>query len=412
MKMLPIFCMSIFFSILSVQAMEKESDSLVEKLTEIYPHCFEQEEDIVILIEKGIAQGYIDVNDLEIAQRQRRELTGIVGPLTSLVELVLKLEELVQQETSSESEDLGALLLAEKHKDAFLITQLPEESFLIANQSLANSIKILMKLSMLSKDFNNEWTTEKIGALCKNYSDDNRCEMIGWLFAYRIRPCLYKPLAILLHAGLGKYTDEYSEFVLEKVTGKAGFLPVVQLLFKNKANPNVKIDDNNYPLVFKVKTVEEAQLFVDNGVNLHEISTYYQSNWRINVLWCTVQEGYPSELMKFYLDQKVNPRNVNHRGQCLLHELVNLFCLAKDMDDYFKKFELLLDAIPDMINLCGQCQTPTGWLMQVAKEDGEEGYKRHSKETYEKFIALFRNHGGRTQIELQPWYREGVNNKI
>lgn len=401
--------MFVLFTTLSVQNMEKESDlSTIEKLIEISPPCFEQEEDVVLSIEKSIAQGHIDVNDLEIVRRQKKEQEIIVRGLTPLVELVVKLEEFIQQETLSESEDLGTLSLAEKYKDAYLITQLPEESLLIANQSLVNSIKILMKLRMLNKDLNQAWTVEKIGTLCKNYSDDDKDEMLGKLFAYRdFKPTVYMPLAILFSLGFGTHIGEINDFVLEKVVGKAGFLPVLQLLFKNKANPNLKI--YNAPLFFKLKTVEEAQVFVENNVDFNPIFAYYQSNWGVNVLWCTVLEEYPLELMKFYLDHEVDPKVLNHRGECLLHELADKFCLIKDMDDYFKKFELLLDAIPDMINLLSlNHQTPTGELMRIAQQDCENGYTLHCKEMYDKFIALFRERGGRTFTELQPWYKEGM----
>lgn len=292
-------------------------------------------------------------------------------------------------------------------KERCLLDQLPEESLLIANQSLVNSIKILMKLSMLNKDLNQAWTVEKIGTLCKNYSNDDKDEMLGKLLSYRsFKPNVYMPLAILFSVGFGTHIDETNDFVLRKVVGASGFTPIIQLLFKNKANPNIK--KNRYPLFFMVKTIEEAQLFFNNKVDLHATGNY-MGPYETNVLWCTVQEEYPSELMKFYLDQKVDPKNLNHRGECLLHELVDKFCLIKDMDDYFKKFELLLDVIPDMINLLSlNHQTPTGELMGIAQQDCENGYTLHSKEMYDKFIALFRERGGRTMLELQPWYKEGM----
>ena len=91
------------------------------------------------------------------------------------------------------------------------------------------------------------------------------------------------------------------------------------MLLKNKVNLNIQTS-SGWPLLFNVNTVEEAQLFVDNDVDLHVVSGYYarMSNFKTNVLWGTVLEGYSSELMKFYLDHHVDARNLNHRGECLL----------------------------------------------------------------------------------------------
>jgi hypothetical protein len=112
-------------------------------------------------------------------------------------------------------ENQKQLTLAEEYSDACLLAEL-----LIESQSLKDSIKILMKLSVLCKDFNRVLTIEKIGSLCKKYSEDDRADMICGLFARNIRPCLYMPLSIAIHVGFGKEKDEINEYLLQKLVGR------------------------------------------------------------------------------------------------------------------------------------------------------------------------------------------------
>lgn len=294
---------------------------------------------------------------------------------------------------------MEALLQAEKYDAACLLTRLPDE-LLIETQSLKNSIKILMKLSTLCKDFNHIWTFEKIGNLCKKYSDDDKTEVAEYMVCFGYREKLCMPISILICAGLDVDLEFHPYPLLELFACRTNDVQLVELLFKHKANPNIKCKTKDDPVFFGITTVEMAQLFVDNGVDLQAISDNFRAP---NILWKTIQgDYYSSELMKFYLDHHADVAKLNHRGECLLHALAVYFWkVTYYVGDYLKKCELLLDAISDMINLMN-CYgiTPTDLWMD------EFNIPRPNSE---RCIALFRKRGGLTQQEL--WDKKRAEEK-
>lgn len=127
-----------------------------------------------------------------------------------------------------------------------------------------------------------------------------------------------------------------------------------------------------------------------------ELASFEYKN---SVLWRDLKGGYSSSRLVYgltYDDATVLSRH----GSCLLHGLVwENWSGIYDVADFLKKGELLLHAIPGMVNaLNNNRQTPSDaayiCLEKVTSMNGETVC------AFKKLISLYRSHGGKTAQEL------------
>lgn len=170
-------------------------------------------------------------------------------------------------------------------------------------ESLKKSIKNYMRLRGVCKGFNELLTEQVIGDQCKDYTQDDKNKVLetvlkSWT-SYKT-----KRLAALtlVYAGADPNIKIGWSCKSEYLLGEAvdnNDEQMVEALFKHKVHVNV-ISHALY------KTKEMARMFINNGVDVHVPVDGYP-----NVLWHVVHDDYSSDLMKFYLEQGVDPKKLS-----------------------------------------------------------------------------------------------------
>jgi len=262
---------------------------------------------------------------------------------------------------------------------------------------LTNSIKIFMKLSTVCKKLNTSLTFETIGKSCQNYPQDEKNQTLNLISNYSLDQRRL-PVLILVCAGADTKEQDYAKFLLEGAV-HTNDLKMVEILFKHHANPNEIVYGT--PVLMRVKTRAIAQEFIDNDVDL-QLSIEGK-----NILWYTTKNEYTSDLMAFYIKHQVDAEKLSKDKSCLLHELAGSKNTPyhdyqkidnykiDDVDDFLKKAQLLLSAIPTMINQVNERnETP----LQVAYHSWFDAHKDGTPEAFEKLMKLFARYGGVRQI--------------
>ncbi len=303
---------------------------------------------------------------------------------------------------------------AKEYDDSYSLNSLPNEILiniffqtLVADEeqtdSFENNIKNFVQLNSVCKKFNsaltfnNVLTVETIRDFCKNcdqYEKDQvLCNLIEPICsvnynAYRL------PLLLLIYAGADVNIKRCSDPLLSKVV-RYNDVQMANILFKHHAESNVI--PHGTPTFFFAKTVAMAQVFINNGANVHKTIRD-----KTNVLWHTYDLAYPADLMEFYLGHNVDAKNACADKSCLLHGLAlqnyneNVHNLDTFTDSLLKKAGLLLDVIPDMINTLNQARkTPLDFAQQSLKYAQNHG-PSEVVIAFEKLIALFRERGAFT----------------
>ena len=266
-------------------------------------------------------------------------------------------------------------------------------------KSLENSIKNYMKLRRVCKRFNTVLTFEVIGNFCHNYTPQIKSQTFRKLIKPTYGPydtIKHLPALIVLCAGIDiNPQTELNSLLLDAV--RANDIHVATTLFKHHANPNAQND--SCPVFFQAKTVEIAQIFICNKVDVHMISSWPMTN----VLWEITKNEYPSELLELYLAHQVDAKKLRpFDDACVLHAFADqiLSKIIKNIDDFLKKGQLLLDAIPDMVNALNKDgQTP----LDIAQKSLYEAKKsKHgTPHAFEQLIILFRKYGCLTAQEFE-----------
>lgn len=294
-----------------------------------------------------------------------------------------------------------------------LLTKLPRETLInifshciVQSEdqvkSLEKSIKTFMKLSITCKFFNQLLTFETIGNFCKSYTLYVKSTALHSLMQHmsdKTYTIQRLPALILVCAGAYPNIEAYLGHPLIRDAVQHNDTQLVTTLFKHHVDPNMKLrrltnSTSVIPIFFYAKTVEMAQLFIDNGADVHMT----RSNPAGNVLWHIVDEDeYSTELVEFYLKLHVD---VHERhpwdNSCLLHAFMNQL-KVNNSDDYYRKGTLLLDAMSDIVNqLNNDNQTPLDILYQQLDDD--ELYE--AMLTHIPFYASFRERGGLRAQEL------------
>lgn len=310
--------------------------------------------------------------------------------------------------------------------------------------ALEDTMNDFIQLSSICKNFKNLLTIKTIGGLCKHYElvhknraiknllkkfitsdkyefyghygDDRfipRRDMYDTYSCYNENRRLFALILICAGADPDIVYTEISEkksdhgrsvyinspSLLECATRQSD-TQLVKILFEHHADPNENklieyLDYMNMkpiqPVFFHAKTTEIAQIFIDNLVYLHTVD----SDSIPNVLWKTIENDYPSSLMKLYLDYHVNATRLDSDGNCLLHRLACPLEPITNIDNFLQKCELLLTAIAnEMINtLSKHKETPLDWAKRSFKEVKEKKAMPEKIKAFKTLIKVFKKRG-------------------
>jgi ankyrin repeat protein len=211
-------------------------------------------------------------------------------------------------------------------------------------ETLKNSIKNFTKIRIVCKRFSDLLTIQVMGSFCKHYTDIDKKYTVSDITKALVdldnMHCVPLPLLILAYAQAD--IRELFEQAVEKNN-----IPFVTELLKHHVDPNAI--KGGFPIFFNAKSVAMAHLLINYGARIQE--TFFGYNvlcWIVNV------DEYPSELVQLYLARNVDAKILDPEdNSCLLHELARQpfnHPSNSTIVHFFKKAELLLNAIPDMID--------------------------------------------------------------
>lgn len=195
-----------------------------------------------------------------------------------------------------------------------------------------------------------------------------------------------KPLQLLLHAGADpNCTTDVRHSLLERAIDYNDF-GMILLLSDYKANFNMK-DIHGDSLIFSVQSESIARIFESEGADFHAKSRFYP-----NVLSFCCWSLYESEgiksLVQFYLDKKVDPRILDERKRCLLHQIAGTDYIGQLSESYQETVILFLNLLPDLINT----------LDNDKKTSLDLALENHFQ--HKNIIELFKKYGAKTAQEL------------
>jgi hypothetical protein len=160
------------------------------------------------------------------------------------------------------------------------------------------------------------------------------------------------PALILVYAGADSNTTSndssyFSDTLFTRAIQQNDIYVVKKLLKHNVILNNTHMF---MPPLFFSKTKKMAQVLHKFGANID--ATDMGSK---NILWYMVDDQYSLDLIKFYLEQGVSPKQLDlETKECLLHKVCDLS---------LEKITLLLDIIPELINTINtKGQTPLDLL--------------------------------------------------
>ncbi len=281
--------------------------------------------------------------------------------------------------------------------------------------ALINSIKLFMELSMICRKFSRLLTFETIGSLCKNYTPRSKANALDCIaHDFNGTP---RRLAVLALACAGANESCCHQHTLLEKAIIQDDVQLATMIFKHHAqlDANIKVPYKSalffeseffdccqkIPLFFSAKSRSMAQLFIDNGANVHENIGDTDGT---NVLWSILDNRYPSDLVKFYLKQNVDAKKLNTRyTEGLLHRFAATGYTGKfsDIANFLQKAKILLNAIPDQVNL--SINTYKGTPLDVVEKSLKYAKKSKTKVAIVAFKALkgfFHESGGFTTAEL------------
>lgn len=339
-------------------------------------------------------QAYLDSN-FKIRTQKAEEYNQLNNALITLPNEML--HEIYGHTRHNPSSDLSDVVLTKSQAPDLAKTtndRLAKDDDAI--EALKKSIKTFMKLRSTCKFMYRFLTYEKIAKFCENYTPETKLLTFKNLMKVTSTPddeIRHTPAIIVLYTGIdtSEIKNELECLLVEAV--KCNNIHHATILFRHKPDPNIQ--HNTTPLFFYAKTIEMVQIFIENNVDIHTTISCWPG---LNVLWEVVKTIYPSDLMKFYLNNHVNANKLHPSdNSCLFHKLP-WSNLSIDTN-FFKKAQLLLEAIPYMVNTFdNKEQTPLD-LAYNALEIYRK--KNRNSDTLETVITLLREHGGKTRQELE-----------
>jgi len=264
-----------------------------------------------------------------------------------------------------------------------------------STRSLELSMKTFMRLSCVSKYFYTFLNFERIGNLCKDYAQIHKDRALS-----QVARCIstYRYEAKSLYALILVYAGTDATFEHNRLLQKAVLeddAQFVDILLKHNANP-YRYMQKEGPIFFYAQTIEVAQVFIDYNINIHVGDHIYP-----NILWFILNDEYSADLMDFYLNHGVNARLLSdwEGNYCLLHGLARC-SYVRDRDNFLKKGQFLLNAIPDMVNALSRSRKTPIDIVQCSLESSKEFYGEEHSIAYKELISLLKLYGGLTANEL------------
>jgi len=201
----------------------------------------------------------------------------------------------------------------------------------------------------------------------------------------------------------GAQENPYSFHLMGEIISHNDTEALTCLLEKNIIDPNKKFC--GMPIFYNTKTIKIAEILKKNGCNLHAQGGRSSHN----VLWHHISKNNPSpKLVAYYLNHNVDAETINiSDGNCLLHLLADSSSsiITTTIDDYLETASLLLKVVPNLINhLNIYNQTPIDVAQKRWYETEELTHYAHThgiKESFNKLIILFQQHGGKTANQLE-----------
>ncbi len=288
---------------------------------------------------------------------------------------------------------------------------------------IENNVKKFLRLSATCKRFKKRLTFETIGSYCRDYPSVDKNKILKNLansLSYNNYHIKRLPILLFLCAHTDAICLKDKQFG-NFISSQGVFyddVSLVETFFKHGVAPHVI--GSRHPIIFYVTSKDMAQLFIDNGVNIHAIEGHYSlcrsdskgnfctctkheklEDSSPNVLWRVLDSCSSADLLALYLKHNVDARLLDTQNNCILHKLVcvNRQLCNSRLDDFLDKSELLLGVIPDMVNTLNKINdTPLDMLMNRLSfySDKSECAKR----PFRTAIELFRKYGGKMAKEL------------
>ncbi len=218
---------------------------------------------------------------------------------------------------------------------------------------LTNAIKDFMSLSIICKHLHALLTFEEAGKFFKNYRQSVKDFTLQHVMQTKNHSVMRLPILLLICAGADCTTEAYFSHPLLLTAVEHNDIQMVTMCFKHNGDPNIKVKRagtklTGTPILFYVKTKELAQLFIDNGADTHNVLRYIID-----------KDEYSTDLIELYLKYGIAEQLNPDDGSCILHCFCDRFTTNMNFGDYMRRGELLLNAIPHMINACNnRRQTP------------------------------------------------------
>lgn len=288
---------------------------------------------------------------------------------------------------------------AQRYNANHVLTNLSQElfeaCFLSQNISIEQNIKIALALSATCTHF----TLFDLGRTLHRYNSAEKNNMLSKLLIdAQIGYRRYRRAALLLmHAGADDNKGHHV-FSLLSESVMANDNEMIELLFKNGANPN-RLNEWFYPVFYMIKNVDIANLFAKAGCDFHATKSKRE---KTNVLTHCLCYKLPAKMVQFYCDRGVDACFIDYRQRCLLHESADIQYRDMDVDGYMRATELILSRAQHLINTL-DCTGKTP--LDIALASDFSVWQRFEKIS---FIALFKKYGAKTAQELQELSPNGI----
>ncbi len=169
---------------------------------------------------------------------------------------------------------------------------------------------------------------------------------------------------------------------------------MIEEQYQMEGNNKFKIsyEHENLPAIcFRSPTVAIAKLFLEK-VDKQNLLSLPRSKQIISEF---TSDFYPPEIMQLWLDYGIDARHcLEDNSQ--FHWLIGECYHGHPIDNCLRKLELLLNIIPDIVNMKNNDgRTP------VDQAEVHMQWSTDTAENYVKIIALFREYGGKTAKELE-----------
>jgi len=337
-------------------------------------------------------------------------------PVVSVVALCEDRKLVEGRRTGKEEQTkmVGPFSLIELPNDALgCIASQSCSDWIVPEKVLDESIKFCIQLSTLCKKLHTLLTPESIGNLFKYYDQNYKNKalqlvMNGCMYGFVYASSQRLVILALIYVGANR---EYGRLLEKAVI--LNDLQCAEILFKHKVDPMIKIENwgllyskascdirtsiTEKPIFIGVKTREMAQLFIDNGADIHQMGN------GINILWHILDNDYSVDLMQFYLTCGVDAKKTNWlTGHCLLHAFAATKYSGgmKKLDNFLQKAKLLLETIPDKVNLFNHhSETPTD-IAEHSLISAKKCKDRAASLAFKALIILFEEYKGFTRQEL------------